>query len=511
MAGILAFSSADYGDKRSYLAAGLVLGGALAVIFLLQRLRPVRRILSGRRIAQWSLFFVAGIGLTALHRVDPVPALDHHGEQLTCLGRVESIPQLRGRWECSTATLFCYADSTNGSWIPLDQLKVRLYTDTSAGNPRLRIGDLVRMEQGRLYAVDSIGYDRYMRRTRGISARYYAWRFVRIGTDTTLLFRIEQIRHRLGERLLHAPDTAADDASRVMQTLTTGDPSGIDPPLRAQYARSGVAHLLAVSGLHVGIIFLILNLLFGWIRLFRYGPAIVGTLVILCLCTYALFTGLSPSVVRAVVMFSLLQTGLMLSRHTNSLNILCAAAFIISIWNPYSVYHIGFQLSFAAVAGILTLCPPIARLWRPRFAVLRWLWSLTLVGLAAQIGTFPLVLYHFGQLQYAGLLLNPLVWFTVPVLIGGSLLYLAVGWEWIYEGTHRVAEWQNAAVGWTAEQTWAALSGLTLPGWACIAIYAGLIGGIVWLNRVSTAKTRSCFQPSAVSEEAPTSFPRAAK
>lgn len=475
--------------------SSLLLGGFLGVIIWV-KLLFFRQIASWQRLfAGWGLFFVAGAGLAEWQRIDPTPAVEHHGERLTFLGRVESIPQIRGRWERSTATLYCFADSVSGDWIPLKELKINLFVDTSVQlNPRLRIGDLVRL-RGRLYAADSTGYDLYMRRTRGISGRCFAWSAVRIDTDTTWNTRVESFRNRMGNRLLHN-STPNDAAGGIMQALAIGDQSEIDPQLRQHYARSGVAHLLSVSGLHVGIIFLILNFLFGWLRLFRHGYVALGLLVILSLCGYAVLTGLSPSVIRAVAMFSLLQIGLMLSRYTNSLNTLCAAALLILIGNPYYLYHIGFRLSFAAMVGIITLYQPLARLWMPRQAVLRWLWSLTLVGITAQIGTFPLVMYHFGQLQFAGLLLNPLIWFTVPIIIGGSLLYLASGWEWVYASTHAVTEWQNSIVGWMGSHRWAAVNGIELSAWGCGAIYLIIIVLIVWMNRLSQTQTRSYFSDS---------------
>ncbi len=493
IAGILSFALPDRSD--SYAVSGLVLGGLILAVVLVKYLFT-DRIASWKRILAWSLFFCAGAAGAALHRTDPAPAIEHHGERLTFLGRVESIPDIRGRWCRSTATLFCFADSVSGQWIPLGDIFVRLYADTSARNPRLRIGDIVRV-RGRLYAADSSGYDLYMRRTRGITARCFAWTVSRIGTDTTWGTRIESLRNKLGNELLSGDATSPDDAGNIMQALAIGNQSYIDPQLRDSYSRTGVAHLLSVSGLHVGIIFMILNLLFGWIRLLRRGYIALGILVILSLCGYAVLTGLSPSVIRAVVMFSLLQTGLMLSRYTNSFNTLCAAALLILLWNPYYIYHIGFQLSFAAMVGIITLYQPLARLWMPRHTLLRWLWSLTLVGITAQIGTFPLVMYHFGQLQLAGLLLNPLIWFTVPVIIGGSLLYLVSHWEWVFALTRTVTDWQNAVITRMGGHDWVAVTGIRLSGWACAAIYLAIIALIVWINRRSALRTRSYFSRNA--------------
>lgn len=483
--GILAFVLP--GRAGDYLIPFLFLGIFLSIIVLIKSLIS-HRIASWKRIVVWSLFFGLGLALADIHKTDPVPAIEHHGERLTFLGRVETIPKILGRWSRSEATLFCFADSVSHEWITLNDLKIRLYADTSALNPELGIGDVIQF-RGRVYAVDSSGYDLYMRRTRGITARCFAWTVSRIDRDTTFGIRIETFRNHLGNLLTDH----SDDAGEIMQALAIGNQTGIDRQLRASYSRTGVAHLLSVSGLHVGIIFMILNMLFGWIRLLRRGYIALGILVILSLCGYAVLTGLSPSVVRAVIMFSLLQIGLMLSRYTNTFNTLCAAALLILLWNPYYLYHIGFQLSFAAMVGIITLYQPLARLWMPQNKIFCWLWSLTLIGITAQIGTFPLVMYHFGQLQIAGLLLNPLIWFTVPVIIGGSLLYLVSGWQWVYESTHIVAEWQNTVITWMDSHEWIAVTGIELDGWICAMIYLIITALIVWVNRKSATKARSCF------------------
>lgn len=492
IAGILSFAipdqPADYRVPLLILSAFLLAAICIKCLFY-------NRISSWRRIFIWVLFFCLGVTLTAIHRIDPSAASAHHGEKLTFLGRVESIPQTKGRWNRSEATLFCYADTISNEWVPLHDLKVRFYTDTSAQNPSLQIGDIFRF-RGRIYAADSNSYDLYMRRTRGITARCFAWQVFRIDGDTTFRTRIELIRNHLKNKLSAQRQDDPDDAGNIMQALAIGNQSDIDPELRDSYSRTGTAHLLSVSGLHVGIIFMILNLLFGWMRLIRRGYIALGILVIASLCGYAVLTGLSPSVIRAVLMFSLLQAGLILSRYTNSFNTLCAAALLMLLWNPYYVYHIGFQLSFAAMVGIITLYQPLARLWMPKHSVFRWLWSLTLIGMTAQIGTLPLVMYHFGQLQIAGLLLNPLLWFTVPLIIGGSLLYLASDWQWVSEGTHRIADWQNAIIGWTGSHPWIAATGIQMSWWSCAVIYLIILSLIVWINRSGAAKTRSYFRCS---------------
>lgn len=491
IAGILAFAIPDRSGTLTWPL--LILRIFLLVISIL-KLTGFRNSVSWPRIGMWGTFYCLGIGLTAWHRVDPSPAVTHDGERLDFIARMESIPQIKSRWQRTEATLFCYADSTTGDWIPLNNLRIRIFADTSTRNPTLRIGDIIRFK-GKIYAVDSSGYDLYMLRTRGIAARCFTWNITRLERDTTpWQTRVEIFRNQLGNKLLSSDNNSTGD---IIQALAIGNQADIDPELRDHYSRAGVAHLLSVSGLHVGIIFMILNLLFGWVRLIRRGYIALGIIVICALCGYTILTGLSPSVIRAVIMFSLLQIGLMLSRNTNSLNTLCAAAILLLLWNPYYVYHIGFQLSFAAMVGIITLYQPLARLWMPRNVIGRWLWSLTLVGMTAQIGTFPLVMFYFEQLQLAGLLLNPLIWFTVPVIICGALLYLASGWEWVFQIIHTVTGWQNAVIGRVAEQPWSTVTGIELAWWACASIYVIIVAFIIFVNYKSTAKTRSYFSDSS--------------
>lgn len=489
--GILAFVIPD---RSGNLTWPLLILGTILLVGSILKLTRFRNSVSWGRIGMWGIFYCIGTGLTGWYRVDPVPAVTHDGERLDFIARMESVPQIKDRWQRAEATLFCYADSTTGDWTPINNLRIRIFADTSAQNPVLRIGDIIRF-RGRIYAVDSSGYDLYMLRTRGIAARCFTWNITRIERDTTpLQTRVEIFRHQLGNRLFNSDNQETGD---IIQALAIGNQADIDPEIRDHYSRAGVAHLLSVSGLHVGIIFMIINLLFGWVRLIRRGCVALGVIVIATLLGYAVLTGLSPSVIRAVIMFSLLQIGLMFSRNTNSLNTLCVAAIMLLLWNPYYIFHIGFQLSFAAMVGIITLYQPLARLWMPRNTIGRWLWSLTLVGITAQIGTFPLVMYHFGQLQLAGLLLNPVIWFTVPVIICGAMLYLVSGWEWVFQIIHTVTGWQNAIIGKVAEQSWSTVTGIRLSWWLCSLIYLIIIILIIFVNRKSTTKTRSYFSDSS--------------
>jgi competence protein ComEC len=212
----------------------------------------------------------------------------------------------------------------------------------------------------------------------------------------------------------------------LLSALVLGERKGIDRALNDQFIRSGAIHILAVSGLHVGIVFLFLN----FVRSFfckPTNPIGVGIIVFL-LFFYAFITGFSPSVTRAVVMFSLIQTGKTFARHINMYNMLCVSAFIILLWNPLFLYHAGFWLSHLAVAGIVAFYPMINGLLSFKFLIFKWMWSILSVSLAAQITTVPMSLWMFGAFPSYFLLTNLLILpIATPILIVGLLLIM-VSW-----------------------------------------------------------------------------------
>lgn len=423
---------------------------------------------------------VSGVALTLMHR--PAPSTLSSGQRNELVGRVETTPRTKGRWHQAQVRVTHRLDSVDG-WRAIAPYRTLLYVDTSQS---VGLGQTISF-RARGYAIDS-SYGDYMGR-RGIYSRSYTWRLSHLGADTTALERIALLQGDLADRLSRGVGSFADhDAAAVMQALALGYRTEMDRQMRGEYSRVGVAHILAVSGMHVGIIFIVLNMLLGWLRIFRRGQVWLGCCVILILIFYALITGLSPSVLRAVVMFSLVQVGLMISRPTTMLNTLCAAAIGLLVWNPLWLYDIGFQLSFAAMVGIATLYGPMAGLLRTRNVVVGWLWRITVVALAAQVCTLPLATHYFGVLPLIGLLINPVVWFTVPVIMIGSWLYLFSGWGWVVYMTSAVARFQNHLVEYSASHGWIAVEGVRLSAAWTWAIYVLLIVIIVTLNNRSVTK-----------------------
>ncbi len=218
----------------------------------------------------------------------------------------------------------------------------------------------------------------------------------------------------------------------IVSALVLGVTEGIDTDLQNAYAASGAMHVLAVSGLHVGIIYAILLLLLRPLKRYAWNRWIVFVISILCLWTFAFVTGLSPSVLRAVCMFSFIAIARPLGWHTNIYNTLAGSAFILLVYNPYLIMSVGFQLSYLAVWGIVYLQRPIYSLLEIDNHVVDWIWQITTVSIAAQISTFALSLLYFHQFPVYFMISNL---FVIPlsaaILTFAILLLLVSTWVWV--------------------------------------------------------------------------------
>jgi competence protein ComEC len=212
----------------------------------------------------------------------------------------------------------------------------------------------------------------------------------------------------------------------LVSAVALGARENLEPETTQSFAKTGVIHVLAVSGMNVGIIYVVLE----WLLRFmvrKRGGIILQTLLIICACWgYALITGLSASVLRAAAMFSFIVVGRSLIRHPNIYNTLAASAFVLLCFNPALVYDVGFQLSYAAVFSIVYFHPFLYSLLYFKYRIPDQVWSLLTVSTAAQIGTIPLLLHYFHQFPTWFLLANLMVIPLVTVILYLSFIVFAV-------------------------------------------------------------------------------------
>lgn len=204
------------------------------------------------------------------------------------------------------------------------------------------------------------------------------------------------------------------DEYAVVSAILLGYDDFMDRDLRDKYAGAGALHVLCVSGLHVGIIFMMLSFLLKPLDRKRYLRLVKVFLLLISIWAYAFITGLSPSVMRASVMFSLFAFREAYREKSDPYNTLAASAFVLLSIDPYMITKIGFQLSYSAVLAIISLFNPIYSLMPLKNRIGDYFWKLTVVSLAAQIGTFPFAIFYFHQFPVYFFLTNiiviPLVW-----------------------------------------------------------------------------------------------------
>lgn len=218
-----------------------------------------------------------------------------------------------------------------------------------------------------------------------------------------------------------AQNISKEQEYSIAAALVLGIKHHLDEDLKQAYTNAGVTHVLAVSGMHVGILFGLMNVFLGFLRKKNQSKIIYILLMLLILWLYALITGFSGSVLRATMMFSLITIAQNLHRNTNIYNTMAASAFLLFLYDPFLLIDVGFQLSYLAVLSIVYFYPKIYSLYEPTHRFTHFLWQTTCVSVAAQIFTLPVSLYHFHQYPTYGIIASILL---VP--IGEVVLILGI-------------------------------------------------------------------------------------
>lgn len=242
----------------------------------------------------------------------------------------------------------------------------------------------------------------------------------------------------------------------IIEALVLGQKQGIDKEMNAQYAAAGMMHILAVSGLHVGIVLLLLRFLLKPVQFYRLKWAKSG-IIILLIWSFAFITGLSPSVMRAATMFTFLEIGSALGGKRKSRDAVLVSAVILLLYDPMLLYQVGFQLSYLAVLAILWVQPWLEKFWTPKYKVINYLWGIATVTIAAQIGVMPLSLFYFHQFPGLFFISNIVILPFLGVILGGGIvvsILAVVGLlpDWLVLGYGSIIDLMNGFIGWVARQ-----------------------------------------------------------
>ena len=375
----------------------------------------VATLITRRAIYTFCLLVVAGVLNIALREE---PAELPIGQRASFRIRVETPVALRKGFGDGEGTLTAWRDPQSGVW------------HTAQGCLLLRADSLTQLApgeeicfEGRIYPLrgGSPSYRRLMH-SRGFIGRCYLNERHILSRETTDHLSLHQ---RAAAALAQLPESHQAGLA-VVRAMTVGDRSDLSRTLRDTYSRSGMSHLLAISGLHTGIVFLLLNLLLYWMPMLRYGLHLRNLLTIVALWLFVAGAGFPPSAVRAAVMCTLLQWSFNSISTHQTLNTWAAAAVGMLIWEPRWIADIGFQLSFLAVAAILAWGIPLGREIRLGNRFVNYLSQGYAIALTASITTAPLIAHTFGIISPVGILISPFVVLLGMGIVAIGLLLLLI-------------------------------------------------------------------------------------
>lgn len=445
-----------------------------------------------------ALLFVVGMSSLSLHyRSLNFPFTD---EKQVCLIKISDNAEEKQRSVQYKAKILAYQQGDSLIALPHHPIGL-LYFPKDSISYTLQRGEQLaintRFQPPHNFGDIGFDYARYLKR-KGIAATAYvpknSWKVV--GKDALIGWRekADQYREKI-TAYYHRLGFSGDELG-VLTALTIGEKEELSEEIRETYSVAGASHVLALSGLHVGLLAWLLMVCFA--LLIRFWPALRPFVVLLTLCllgSFAYFTGLSPSVVRAVIMFSLLTIVRLWRNEPLTLNIVAFTAFIMLCFKPIWLFDVGFQLSFSAVFAILLFFPRLNALCPTRSFIIKKVWSLMAVSIAAQLGTAPLVIYYFGRFSTHFLLTNlwviPLV--TLVMYLSVALLLLApfpLLQSWVAVVLQQLLMVQHKGLHWIESLPYASFDNLVI-GWMDVLLLYLLLHAIyLYLQGFSLSRLR---------------------
>jgi len=275
-------------------------------------------------------------------------------------------------------------------------------------------------------------------------------------SSSTLYGISSKIRNHIIKKLKQAPFGTQELA--VIEALLLGQRQDLSNTTYDNYKKAGAVHILAVSGLHIGILLLILEFLLQPLTYLPYGKKIKLVALVFLLWSIALLAGFSASIIRATTMFTFVAYALYLNRPSNTFNILALSmGFILLVINPNLIFQVGFQMSYAAVFAIAWIFPMLQRFWFPKNLIINKVWQLLSVSIAAQVGVLPIALFYFHQFPSLFFISNILIIPFLGVILGLGILVIILAVanclpNSIVHVYNTIIYWMNYIVGWVAEQ-----------------------------------------------------------
>ncbi|MEX2349742.1 MAG: ComEC/Rec2 family competence protein [Flavobacteriaceae bacterium] len=305
-----------------------------------------------------------------------------------------------------------------------------------------------------------------------------------------------KVRSYINEKLIE--NNFNQETLSLINALLLGQRQQLSKDIYNDFAAAGAVHILAVSGLHVGIIMLILQFVLKPLERLRNGKRIKIIGVVLCLWVFAVIAGLSPSVLRAVTMFSFLAYAMESKRETSSFNTLLASAFLLLAIDPNLIFHIGFQMSYMAVFAIVWICPMIQKYYHPKTIIDRKIWETLTVTFAAQLGVAVLSIYYFHHFPGLFFITNVVILPFLGLILGGGILVIALASinilpSFLHQAYSSLLEKLIAFIGWVAKQDRYYFDEISLNTLQVIGLYFFLVALILAFQKLKFAHVFALF------------------
>ena len=276
------------------------------------------------------------------------------------------------------------------------------------------------------------------------------------------------------------------DGLGLAEALLIGYTNDLDKDLVQAYSNTGVVHIIAISGMHLALIYGLLVLVFAKIPLINKSKILQVVLILICLWTFSILTGAAASIIRSAVMFTFISLGRNFSKSSSTYNTLAASAFVMLCYNPYFLWDVGFQLSYLAVIGIIIFQKAIYNWVYVKNKWLNMVWELIAISLAAQVLTFPICIYYFHQFPNFFLITN-----IVAVPLSTAILYAEIALialSWIpYLGIYlgKIVGWMvwgmNKYIVWVSHLSYALWDKIPATVLSTGLLYIVVIGLSMWL------------------------------
>ncbi|MBO7553574.1 MAG: ComEC/Rec2 family competence protein [Bacteroidaceae bacterium] len=328
---------------------------------------------------------------------------------------------------------------------------------------------------------DAFDYPRYLRRKGICGSAYIAadhWQLT--GHDEALTNdRLTKTRNYLKERYERLGFKG--DELAILTALTIGDKEELSEEIQEIYSVSGASHILAISGLHIGLLYAVLWILLSPMRKRKYLKFMSVLLIVSTLWLFAALTGFPASVVRSVTMFSLIALSSLTQERPHTLNTLASAAFVMLLFQPLWLFEIGFQMSFAAVVAIVTLNPFLSSLWPTRNKFLCRFRDLLSVSISAQIGVAPIVAFYFHRFSIYFIFSNLWAIPMVTLIMYIALLMLVFSpfytiQQWIALLENKLIHWQNIGLEYISQLPHASIDRVWITIGEIVGFYM-----VIWL------------------------------